>query len=61
VAPWTGGLQPCRERATCADGVRCRYYNAGIRRRRGGGRLMVALIVMAAALPIVFTLLAFVH
>jgi hypothetical protein len=37
------------------------YYNGGIPRRRGGGGLMVALIVMAAIMPIVFTLLAFVH
>jgi len=37
------------------------YYNGGIPRRRGGGGLMVALIVMAAIMPIVFTLIAFVH
>ena len=37
------------------------YYNGGSPRQRGGGGLMVALILLAAVLPVVFTLLAFVH
>lgn len=37
------------------------YYNGGIPRRRGGAGLVMAVMVMAAILPIVFTLLAFMH
>ena len=36
-------------------------YYGGMPRRSGGGRLTVVLILLAAVLPVAFSLLAFMH